>query len=118
MTVPVVTSLSNLQIKARYVLLFVLSKSYVRKIIFTSNVGNGLDKSFSIRILVLKRSVKGLGIYIKSLVIHQITGGVVNFGNSIHTGSNETNKTVQDSEEETGETAPEKMPPLIVRFLF
>ncbi|MDR0137480.1 hypothetical protein RFW18_06930 [Metabacillus idriensis] len=59
-----------------------------------------------------------MGVYIKSLVIHQITGGVVNFGNSIHTGSNETSKTIQDSEQETSETAPEKMPPLRVRFLF
>jgi hypothetical protein len=62
--------------------------------------------------------VEGLGVFIKNLVIHEITGGVVNFGNSIHTGSNETSKTVQDSEQETSETAPEKMPQLGVRFFF
>ncbi len=38
-----------------------------------------------------------MGVFIKNLVINEISGGVVNFGNSTHAGSNQTSKTVQDS---------------------
>lgn len=39
-----------------------------------------------------------MGVFIKSLVINEISGGVVNFGNSTHAGAEQTSKSVQNME--------------------
>ncbi|WP_282034564.1 hypothetical protein [Metabacillus indicus] len=61
-----------------------------------------------------------VGVYIKNLVINEITGGTVNFGNCIRMSSNEASKTVQDSEQpsEENETASDQMPRLQFRLFF
>jgi hypothetical protein len=41
--------------------------------------------------------VKKVGVFIKNLVINEISGGVVNFGNSTNGGSIQTSKSVRDT---------------------